>query len=60
MSLAAVCEPRKVVERAGLIARSSEAQQRPCRLEPEPLKAVEATRWSQSFGKQTQTIARAK
>jgi hypothetical protein len=32
----------KVVERGGLIARGREAQWRPCRLQPEPLKEVSA------------------
>jgi DNA-binding transcriptional ArsR family regulator len=41
MSLPAVSKHLKVLERAGLIARGREAQWRPCRLEPEPLKAVD-------------------
>ncbi|MEX1194003.1 MAG: metalloregulator ArsR/SmtB family transcription factor [Dehalococcoidia bacterium] len=40
MSLPAVSKHLKVLERAGLIARSREAQWRPCRLEPAPLKDV--------------------
>ena len=40
MSLPAVSKHLKVLERAGLIARSREAQWRPCRLQPEPLKNV--------------------
>jgi DNA-binding transcriptional ArsR family regulator len=40
MSLPAVSKHLKVLERAGLIARGREAQWRPCRLEPEPLKDV--------------------
>jgi DNA-binding transcriptional ArsR family regulator len=40
MSLPAVSRHLKVLERAGLIARGREAQWRPCRLEPEPLRAV--------------------
>lgn len=32
----------KVLERAGLITRGREAQWRPCRLEPAPLKSVDA------------------
>src|SRR5437764_658798 len=40
MSLPAVCKHLKVLERAGLIARGREAQWRPCRLAPEPLKDV--------------------
>ncbi|MCL6707065.1 metalloregulator ArsR/SmtB family transcription factor [Pseudomonas sp. R2.Fl] len=41
MSLPAVSKHLKVLERAGLISRSRSAQWRPCRLEPEPLKAVD-------------------
>lgn len=40
MTLPAVSKHLKVLERAGLIARSREAQWRPCRLAPGPLKAV--------------------
>lgn len=40
MSLPAISKHLKVLERAGLIARSRQAQQRPCRLEPGPLKQV--------------------
>jgi DNA-binding transcriptional ArsR family regulator len=40
MSLPAVSKHLKVLERAGLIARSREAQWRPCRLDAEPLKDV--------------------
>lgn len=40
MSLPAVSRHLKVLERAGLIARSREGQWRPCRLEAGPLKAV--------------------
>jgi DNA-binding transcriptional ArsR family regulator len=55
ISLPAVSKHLKVLERAGLIARSREAQWRPCRLEPGPLKDVaewvERYRrfWEQSF-----------
>jgi DNA-binding transcriptional ArsR family regulator len=55
MSLPAVSKHLKVLERAGLIARSREAQWRPCRLEAGPLKDVaewvERYRrfWEQSF-----------
>jgi len=41
MSLPAVSKHLKVLERAGLIARGREAQWRPCRLEPRPLKGVD-------------------
>ena len=40
MSLPAVSKHLKVLERAGLIARSRQAQWRPCRLEAGPLKEV--------------------
>lgn len=40
MSLPAVSKHLKVLERAGLIARSREAQWRPCQLEAGPLKGV--------------------
>lgn len=40
MSLPAVSKHVKVLERAGLIARSREAQWRPCRLEAHPLEEV--------------------
>src|SRR5499427_51506 len=41
MSLPAVSKHLKVLERAGLIARSREAQWRPCRLEAARLKEVD-------------------
>lgn len=41
MSLPAVSKHLKVLERARLISRGRTAQWRPCRLEPEPLKAVD-------------------
>jgi DNA-binding transcriptional ArsR family regulator len=37
----AISKHLKVLERAGLIARSREAQWRPCRLEPQALKGVD-------------------
>lgn len=40
MSLPAVSKHLRVLERAGLIARGRDAQWRPCRLEPAPLKHV--------------------
>jgi DNA-binding transcriptional ArsR family regulator len=40
MSLPAVSKHLKVLERAGLIARSRDAQWRPCQLEARPLKEV--------------------
>jgi len=42
MSLPAVSKHLKVLERAGLIVRCREAQWRPCRLEPSPLRDVTA------------------
>ena len=43
----AVTKHLKVLEGAGLIARSRRAQQRPCRLVPKPLK--EATDWMEQY-----------
>lgn len=40
MSMPAVSKHLKVLQHAGLIARKREAQRRPCRLEPAPLKEV--------------------
>jgi DNA-binding transcriptional ArsR family regulator len=40
MSMPAVSKHLRVLERAGLIARRREAQWRPCRLKPGPLKEV--------------------
>src|SRR5271155_2781787 len=41
MSLPAISRHLKVLERAGLISRSREAQWRPCRIEPRALKHVD-------------------
>jgi DNA-binding transcriptional ArsR family regulator len=41
MSLPAVSKHLKVLERAGLISRSREAQYRPCKLEPQTLKGID-------------------
>ena len=55
MSLPAVSKHLKVLERAGLITRSREAQWRPCRLQAGPLKDAAAWLehyrcfWEQSF-----------
>jgi DNA-binding transcriptional ArsR family regulator len=55
MSMPAVSKHLKVLERAGLIARSREAQWRPCRLEAAPLKGIAdwvedyRTFWEESF-----------
>ena len=40
MSMPAVSKHLKVLERAGLITRSREAQWRPCRIAPAPLREV--------------------
>jgi DNA-binding transcriptional ArsR family regulator len=47
MSLPAVSKHLKVLEHAGLISRGRDAQWRPCRLAPEPLK--DATDWLDEF-----------
>src|SRR5271167_3437618 len=47
MSLPAVSKHLKVLEHAGLIARSREAQWRPCRLEAGPLK--DAADWLEHY-----------
>ncbi|MEU6587439.1 metalloregulator ArsR/SmtB family transcription factor [Nocardia sp. NPDC046763] len=47
MSLPAVSKHLKVLERAGLITRSRDAQWRPCRLQPAPLAA--ATDWLERY-----------
>jgi DNA-binding transcriptional ArsR family regulator len=47
MSMPAISKHLKVLERAGLIARSREAQWRPCRLEPAPLKEV--AEWAEFY-----------
>jgi DNA-binding transcriptional ArsR family regulator len=43
----AVTKHLKVLQNAGLVARSKRAQQRPCRLMPKPLK--EATDWMEQY-----------
>jgi DNA-binding transcriptional ArsR family regulator len=47
MSLPAVTKHLKVLERAGLITRSREAQWRPCRLAPKPLE--DANAWLEHY-----------
>lgn len=42
MSLPAVSKHLKVLEHAGLISRGRDAQWRPCRLQPAPLKDIDA------------------
>ena len=47
MTLPAVSKHLKVLERAGLIARSRERQWRPARLQAEPLKDV--AEWAETY-----------
>jgi len=47
MSLPAISKHLRVLQRAGLIARSREAQWRPCRLAAGPLK--DAADWLESY-----------
>jgi DNA-binding transcriptional ArsR family regulator len=47
MSMPAISKHLKVLERAGLVARSREAQWRPCRLEAAPLQDVAA--WVENY-----------
>jgi DNA-binding transcriptional ArsR family regulator len=47
MSLPAVSKHLRVLERAGLIARSRDAQWRPCRLEAGPIKEV--AEWAEHY-----------
>jgi DNA-binding transcriptional ArsR family regulator len=47
MSLPAVSKHLRVLERAGLVARSREAQWRPCRLEAKPLR--DANDWLEHY-----------
>src|SRR5580692_11436290 len=47
MSMPAVSKHLKVLEHAGLIARSREAQWRPCRIDPRALKDVDD--WLQNY-----------
>jgi DNA-binding transcriptional ArsR family regulator len=47
MSLPAVSRHLRVLERAGLIVRGRDAQWRPCRLAPAPLKAV--AEWTERY-----------
>jgi len=55
MSLPAVSKHLKVLEHAGLIVRGRDAQRRPCRLQPGPLKDVAdfaedyRRHWEESF-----------
>jgi DNA-binding transcriptional ArsR family regulator len=47
MTLPAISKHLKVLEKAGLIERSREAQWRPCRLQAEPLK--QASGWIEQY-----------
>jgi DNA-binding transcriptional ArsR family regulator len=47
MSQPAISKHLKVLERAGLISRSRDAQRRPCRIEAQPL--AEATQWLEGY-----------
>jgi DNA-binding transcriptional ArsR family regulator len=47
MSMPAISKHLRVLERAGLIARGREAQWRPCRLQPAPLKEV--AEWAERY-----------
>lgn len=49
MSLPNISKHLKVLEGAGLISRSRDAQRRPCKIEPEPLKEVSA--WIEAYRK---------
>ena len=47
MSMPAVSKHLRVLERAGLIVRGREAQWRPCRIQPKPLKEV--AEWTETY-----------
>jgi DNA-binding transcriptional ArsR family regulator len=49
ISMPAVSKHLRVLERAGLIGRGREAQWRPCRIEPAPLKEV--AEWTERYRK---------
>lgn len=49
MSLPAISKHLKVLERAGLVTRSREAQSRPCRLNPKRLR--EAATWVEQYAR---------
>jgi DNA-binding transcriptional ArsR family regulator len=63
ISLPAISRHLKVLETAGLISRGREAQWRPCRLEAEPLKALDGwldryrRHWEGSFDKMDAYLA---
>lgn len=66
ISLPAISRHLKVLESAGLISRSREAQWRPCKLEPQALKNIDEWLefyrrfWSGSFDKMDAYIAELK
>lgn len=47
MTMPAITKHLKVLEKAGLVERSREAQYRPCHLRPEPLKDIDE--WMQQY-----------
>ncbi|HEY7403126.1 MAG TPA: metalloregulator ArsR/SmtB family transcription factor [Candidatus Angelobacter sp.] len=49
MSMPAISKHLKVLERAGLISRGREAQWRPCRIQPQPLKDI--SDWVEEYRK---------
>lgn len=49
MTMPAISKHLKVLEKANLIERSREAQYRPCRLQPEPLKDIDE--WMERYRK---------
>jgi len=49
MSMPAITKHLKVLEKANLIERSKQAQYRPCRLHPEPLKDIDE--WMEQYRK---------
>jgi DNA-binding transcriptional ArsR family regulator len=57
LSLPAISKHLKVLERAGLIDRARDAQRRPCRIAPDPLKELAEwmepyrTFWDESFSR---------
>ncbi len=63
ISLPAISRHLKVLEQAGLISRSREAQWRPCRLEAAPLEQVSGwvetyrQHWTQSFDRMDSYLA---
>lgn len=47
MTMPAITKHLKVLEKANLIERSKQAQYRPCRLQPEPLKSIDE--WMEQY-----------